>query len=35
MARSPQDQGDERLVPARLILDSLREAGISECRCGA
>jgi SAM-dependent methyltransferase len=26
MSRSPQDQGDERLVPARLILDSLREA---------
>jgi SAM-dependent methyltransferase len=25
MARSPQDQGDERLVPARLILNGLRE----------
>ena len=30
MSRSPQDQGDERLVPARLILESLREADLSE-----
>lgn len=30
MSRSPQDQGDERLVPARLILDTLRRAGLRE-----
>jgi len=28
MARLPQDQGDERLVPARLILSALRDAGL-------
>ncbi len=30
MAKSPQDQGDERLVPARLILDTLRHAGVRD-----
>lgn len=28
MAKSPQDQGDERLVPARLIVNTLREVGM-------
>lgn len=28
MARVPQDQGDERLVPARLIVGTLRAAGL-------
>jgi SAM-dependent methyltransferase len=32
MRRLPQDQGDERLVPARLILDTLRGAGVRELR---
>ena len=30
MARVPQDQGDERLVPARTIVRALREAGMRE-----
>jgi hypothetical protein len=30
MSKSPQDQGDERLVPARLIVDTLRQAGLRE-----
>jgi SAM-dependent methyltransferase len=28
MARSPQDRGDERLVPGRLILNELSQAGL-------
>ncbi len=28
MAKLPQDQGDERLVPARLVIDILHEAGV-------
>jgi SAM-dependent methyltransferase len=30
MSRSPQDQGDERLVAARLIVDTLRQGGLRE-----
>jgi len=30
MARLPQDQGDERLVPARLIVDTLKREGMRE-----
>lgn len=30
MARSPQDQGDERLVPSRLIVDALRQTGMQD-----
>lgn len=30
MKRSPQDQGDERLVPARLIVDTLTAADVRE-----
>jgi SAM-dependent methyltransferase len=32
MARLPQDQGDERLVPARLIVDTLRGEGMRDVR---
>jgi SAM-dependent methyltransferase len=32
MARLPQDQGDERLVPARLIVGTLRSAGLRDVR---
>jgi SAM-dependent methyltransferase len=30
MAKSPQDQGDERLVPARLVVGTLRQAGLRD-----
>ena len=30
MKRLPQDQGDERLVPAREILDTVREQGMAD-----
>jgi SAM-dependent methyltransferase len=30
MSKAPQDQGDERLVPARLIVDTLRRAGLRD-----
>jgi ubiquinone/menaquinone biosynthesis C-methylase UbiE len=30
MAKSPQDQGDERLVPARLILETLRHSSAKD-----
>ncbi len=32
MRRLPQDQGDEKLVPARMIRATLREAGLVEIR---
>ena len=32
MARLPQDRGDERLVPARLILRGVRRAGMADVR---
>lgn len=32
MARLPQDRGDERLVPARLIVAALSEAGLADVR---
>lgn len=30
MARVPQDQGDEQLVPAKAILEALRDAGMAD-----
>jgi SAM-dependent methyltransferase len=32
MARLPQDRGDERLVPARIVLQGVRRAGMAEVR---
>lgn len=32
MRRLPQDRGDEKLVPARLVLDAVRAAGMSDVR---
>lgn len=32
MARLPQDQGDERLVPGRLIVRTLRESGVRDVK---
>ena len=32
MARLPQDRGDERLVPARIMLDGVRAAGMQDVR---
>ncbi len=32
MRRLPQDQGDEKLVPARLIRETLRNSGMSDVR---
>jgi ubiquinone/menaquinone biosynthesis C-methylase UbiE len=32
MRRLPQDQGDEKLVPAKIILDALRDAGVADLR---